>query len=147
METSEKPRPAFDRKLRIRELALSCGFLLAAFLYPLLSPLHGIPLCPFRALTGHSCPGCGITRSCVAFMHLDLWGSLQLHPLGWLASTYLVGSGVRALIELRRGRAVARGRLLSARWERIAWGSLIVFLLLFGGVRLALELSGVAPAA
>lgn len=31
----------------------------------------GIP-CPFRSLTGLQCPGCGVSRMCMALLRLDL---------------------------------------------------------------------------
>ncbi len=42
----------------------------------------GPPLCPFRAITGHSCPGCGLTRSAGAFLRGRWHEALTLHPLG-----------------------------------------------------------------
>ena len=41
-------------------------------------------ICPFKALTGLPCPGCGMTR---AFLHLiegDVAGAFHFHPLFWL---------------------------------------------------------------
>ena len=42
----------------------------------------GPSLCPFKVLTGLPCPGCGLTRSAVAFLHGDPSTSLFYHPLG-----------------------------------------------------------------
>ena len=39
-------------------------------------------ICPFRLLTGHMCPGCGMGRAGVAAMRGDWLGSFHLHPLG-----------------------------------------------------------------
>jgi hypothetical protein len=48
-----------------------------------LSWLSGGPsLCPFKVFTGLPCPGCGLTRSAVAFLDGDLSTSLYFHPLG-----------------------------------------------------------------
>ena len=42
----------------------------------------GPSLCPFKVMTGLPCPGCGLTRSAVAFLHGDPATSLFFHPLG-----------------------------------------------------------------
>ncbi|MDD5303325.1 MAG: DUF2752 domain-containing protein [Elusimicrobia bacterium] len=57
-------------------------------------------LCPFRLLTGHRCPGCGMGHAVVAAMRGDWAGSFHLHPLGipllavWTA--WLAAEAVRA---------------------------------------------------
>jgi len=55
--------------------------------YALLSPLlvrSSVVVCPFRRLTGHYCPLCGLTRSLAAFLAGDIRASLAWHPLGWV---------------------------------------------------------------
>ena len=42
----------------------------------------GITFCPFRLLTGHRCPGCGMGHAVVAAMRGDFAGSFHQHPLG-----------------------------------------------------------------
>jgi hypothetical protein len=39
------------------------------------------PACPFHALTGWDCPGCGSTRALAALLHGELWRALSLNPL------------------------------------------------------------------
>ncbi len=39
------------------------------------------PPCPFRALTGLNCPGCGTTRSLHHLLHGDLATAFELNPL------------------------------------------------------------------
>lgn len=53
------------------------------------------PTCPFLALTGRWCPGCGSMRAFAALSHLDLATALARNPLavlaaGWLACWYVV---------------------------------------------------------
>jgi hypothetical protein len=43
---------------------------------------HGPVLCPFRRITGHPCPTCGLTRSAVSFLHGDFGASFHAHPFG-----------------------------------------------------------------
>ncbi len=37
--------------------------------------------CPIRALTGVSCPGCGMTRAVVSLLQLDFKGAFYYHPM------------------------------------------------------------------
>ncbi|GIW96205.1 MAG: hypothetical protein KatS3mg110_4246 [Pirellulaceae bacterium] len=39
-------------------------------------------LCGYRILTGHNCPGCGLTRSIVSICHGQWWRAMNFHPLG-----------------------------------------------------------------
>ena len=39
------------------------------------------PACPFRALTGLWCPGCGLTRATHHLMHGDVLGALRFNAL------------------------------------------------------------------
>lgn len=53
-----------------------------AFAVPLQS-IQNIPrLCIFHRLTGVPCPGCGLSRSIVAFTHLDLGQAISFHVFG-----------------------------------------------------------------
>ena len=39
------------------------------------------PVCPFRALTGFNCPGCGTARGLHQLLHGNVWAAFQLNPL------------------------------------------------------------------
>lgn len=41
----------------------------------------GPPLCPYSLLTGHSCPGCGLTRGIGALLRGRVDDAVTLHPL------------------------------------------------------------------
>jgi hypothetical protein len=43
-------------------------------------------ICPLRCVFSQGCPGCGLTRSIVAFFHLQWGASLSFHPAGWLVA-------------------------------------------------------------
>ena len=40
-----------------------------------------LPPCPFHAMTGLFCPGCGATRALHALLHFDLPQALAMNPL------------------------------------------------------------------
>ena len=139
------PLESGARKARALVVLGFVGFAVAAYAWPA-SPVAGIVLCPFRALTSYDCPGCGMTRSCTQMMHGDLWESLSYHPLGPIVvvSFALVASWRGA--ELLKGRrlvvpALAR-REIRARITAAYMGGLL-FALGFGGARLMLEIAGI----
>lgn len=43
---------------------------------------ESLVLCPFRLLTGHRCPGCGMGHAVVSAMRGDVAASFAHHPLG-----------------------------------------------------------------
>ena len=45
------------------------------------APNSPLPGCPFYALTGLFCPGCGSTRCLHALVHLDLAQAMAMNPL------------------------------------------------------------------
>ncbi|UPT74803.1 MAG: DUF2752 domain-containing protein [Elusimicrobiota bacterium] len=65
---------------------------------------EGLVLCPFRLVTGHRCPGCGMGHAVVHAMRGNWAESLRHHPIGiallavwtgWLlleASRYFFGA-------------------------------------------------------
>ncbi len=105
-----------------------------AFLF-LLPP--GAPgyVCPFFALTGHSCFSCGLTRSLQAAIHGDIAAALQYHLMGPLLLALMAAAGLLLACEAWTGRKaplrkdIARGALLG-------FGGLW---LIFGMVRLGVE--------
>lgn len=46
--------------------------------------------CPIRFVSGISCPGCGLTRAWLAFLHLDIKGAFYYHPLFFLVPFVIV---------------------------------------------------------
>lgn len=124
-------------------VVLWVGFVVALWAMPS-SPVSGMILCPFRFLTGWSCPGCGMTRSCTAAVHGDLWTSLSFHPLGALFVLGFTLTAIHRAVELVRDRPVDLG----ARYKyvsRLVSVGVLIFVLAFGALRLGLEIAGVIP--
>ena len=63
-------------------VALAAGFVLHRF-----NPEHHFfyPRCPFYALTGLKCAGCGATRAVHLLLHGDFAGALAQNPLLFIA--------------------------------------------------------------
>lgn len=69
------------------------------------------PVCPFRALTGLACPGCGSTRGLHALLHGDLVGAFQFNPFLILALPFLLFALVEYTNAVMRGQPIKRNRL------------------------------------
>ena len=46
--------------------------------------------CLTRAVSGYPCPGCGITRATLSFLHGDWESAFNFHPLFLLIDAYIV---------------------------------------------------------
>ncbi len=118
-------------------------FIVACIVFPG-SPVDGFILCPLRAVTGLSCPGCGMTRSCTSMVRGELWHSLEFHPLGWLLVSWLTGMALWRGAELIKGRRVfAPASERAQRRGKVVTRAVFIFILLFGGVRVVLEIAGI----
>ena len=94
---------------------------LAAYAAPSLLT-NGPVLCPFRRITGLPCPGCGLTRSCVAFLHGDLSRSLHFHPFGPLV-VVIIAVVLLRLVRPSLPRPAARVELISKVALGVAWAA------------------------
>ena len=82
------------------------------------------PTCPFLAVTGLYCPGCGALRVVHALGHGDLLSALTTNPLAVLGFGYIVLTWVLWLERTVTGR---RPRWLAPAW--VLYGVLGVILL------------------
>lgn len=77
----------------------------------------GLPTCAFWRLTGHPCPGCGMTRALTALSHLDLLRAWQFHPFAipaWLIVALFALAAVIPFLGRRLERfLLAHDRILS----------------------------------
>ena len=100
---------------------------------------RGIP-CTFYALTGHWCPGCGISRMLIDLTQGNLTGAWQSNRLLLILTPYL------ALILIRQAYAYWNGRPVTVgRRERYVQIIIIVLLLAFGILRNVPAFSHWAP--
>jgi len=57
--------------------------------------------CPFHSVTGIQCPGCGMTRACIALANGDLGDALRYNPLS-LGLVFLAAGFAMAPYGIRR---------------------------------------------
>jgi Protein of unknown function (DUF2752) len=69
-------------------VCIAAGSLLLLFFNPTTAPFF--PTCPFRALTGLQCPGCGSTRACYQLLHLHPIAAFKLNPLFMLTLPFII---------------------------------------------------------
>jgi hypothetical protein len=106
-----------DRNFRALWI-VSCGVLLAARIVPV--PQHGtllgLPtLCPFKALTGCPCPGCGMTRALVLCGHGDWAQAFAFHPLAPLVYGALWCILIGGVLGAWRTGSCGAARVLTSR--------------------------------
>jgi hypothetical protein len=61
------------------------------------------PGCPFRLLTGFTCPGCGTTRALHQILHGHFAAAFMLNPLLLLAIPFLLFALLRYSVIVMRG--------------------------------------------
>jgi hypothetical protein len=89
-------------------------------------PTHGPPLCPFKAVTGYDCPGCGGTRAAHQLFTGHLATAVDFNVLAVLAMPLILWSlfvSVTAMLGGPRWRGIS----LSPQWTRIALVVLVAF--------------------
>lgn len=122
--------------------ALGVGGIVVATLLPTGGIEDGPVLCPFRALTGLPCPGCGLTRSWVYLMHGDLGSALASNWFGPVLIVAVIALTVVALrARISRRRPVDMDKLVK---NPIVLGLFGLFLA-YGTVRLILTMTGTIP--
>lgn len=120
--------------MKARFLRLLRGFsllLLAGLGYAVFCSRTGLMLpCPFHLVTGLLCPGCGVTRMCLALLHLDVAAAWRFNPGLLLLSPLLAG-----LLFSMALRYVRTGERRPTRAQStVAWG-MAVYLLFYSVVR------------
>jgi hypothetical protein len=82
------------------------------------------PSCPFRALTGFNCPGCGTTRALHQLLHGNLVAAFELNPLTILLLPVLA----YALVLYTRSAITARPLPQLSIPPKYVWLSVVVVL-------------------
>jgi len=66
------------------------------------------PICPFRALTGFTCPGCGSTRALHELLHGHVLEAFMLNPLLLLGLPFVLFLFIRQSAFIMRGTTPRR---------------------------------------
>lgn len=69
------------------------------------------PICPFRAITGFTCPGCGSTRGVHQLLHGNIAAAFELNPLLLLALPFLIYALLLYSYRVMRGQPIQRNAL------------------------------------
>lgn len=84
--------------------------------------LPGFVLCPFRAVTGLPCPGCGMTRAFCAIGHGDFTSAVVFNPLApfvFAAMLLVWAHALATLLKLDTVRATIERLRPNARVTRV----------------------------
>jgi hypothetical protein len=84
------------------------------------------PTCPFLAVTGLYCPGCGTLRAVHDALHGDVAGALARNPLAVVAAPFLVLAWVCWGLRLL-GYAAPHPSRLPAAWIWTLLGGVVVY--------------------
>ena len=91
-----------------------------------IDPGGGPVLCPFRALTGFACPGCGTTRMLHHLLHGDVTAAFSYNPLTFLLLPVALWLAVGWLRNTFGGPRMSL-RPWPAAWGWVATGVLAVY--------------------
>ena len=112
---------------RVRDTTLFVGGLTLAVVLHVADPSQAsFPVCPFHAITGLYCPGCGTLRCLHALLHADLPAALDFNVLTVLFVPLI------AVAWLSVGLAVIGGRHPARAWSPprwVGWASATAFAL------------------
>lgn len=105
-------------------LTLAAGSVFLYVLEPGKSALF--PVCPFRALTGFTCPGCGSTRGMHQLLHGNLGAAFEFNPLLLLALPFLLYALLHYSYTVLTDRPI-RHNTLAAKYIYTIFGVVLFF--------------------
>ena len=118
-----------ERKRRL--LAVGGALLGLGLGYALWVRLTGLAIpCPFYSVTGRLCPGCGVTRLCLALLERDWAAAWDANPVLLSMLPVLAVLGVRMAV-----RYVREGSAAGPKWESALLWTMTALLIVWGAAR------------
>lgn len=119
------------KKRAIKVALWGGGILLCGLLYGMLCLTTGFAIhCPFRRLTGLSCPGCGVSRMCIYLMQGKVSEAIRCNPALFFCMFPMLVVLAEVVV-----RYVKTGENVLRRWENLLLYVVIAILLIHGVVR------------
>jgi hypothetical protein len=106
-------------------IACGCGLAACAAFVTIVDPGDtGVPACPFRALTGWWCPGCGLTRATHHLLRGQVGTALRYNLFVVLVLAAIAGSWATWMLEANGRRVPGWRRIPAVGW--VAFGAAVV---------------------
>lgn len=86
--------------------------------------------CIFHKITGFFCPGCGVTRMCLALLQFDIKTALQSNFAIFISLPFMILYAIRQTI-----RYIKYGKQNNSKKQSVFFSILAVLLVLFGILR------------
>lgn len=110
----------------------------AALIYIKIRAITGFSLiCPFHAITGLSCPGCGNTRMVIALTQLDFKAAFEFNQLSFILLPFFLVFCVRYFI-----RYIRTGKFTVTKFENRLLILVIAAMIIFGILRNLIPILG-----
>lgn len=121
-----------NRRARVKKVSVwIIAVILIGCLYSFLYHQHVIQIpCIFNKITGLYCPGCGVTRMCLAIGQLDFKRAFYSNCMIFCTLPLGMGIGLRRLIAYVRTGEINHSKSETA----LLWG-IVIGLILFGILR------------
>lgn len=119
----------FNKKKVILSVGIMIISILGLFLFLYLNHTYSFAIpCFFHELTGLYCPGCGITRMCLALLEFHFYQAFRFNPFLFLLFPFIIGYGIYLYYHWltdSKGKAI----------PNIIWNSLLVLAIMFMVIR------------
>ncbi len=89
------------KKIKLWEMIILTSPFLILILYKVLNYYNIESICLFKLLTGHNCPGCGITRAIVCVLKGNFSQAFNYNPLVIVVFPLLVYSWIGFVIKCK----------------------------------------------
>ena len=109
----------------LKWLGIFSILLILVIIYKHYNPLNSglFPKCPFKAVTGYKCPGCGSQRAIHYLLNGDILTAMKQNILLVLSIPYLIIGAIFDIIELK-STAILKIR-------KVLYGTTTIYIILF----------------